>query len=199
MKPELLALLCSEAERAGGGLGPTATVEEIARLQALTPVPLPPDLLDFYRYIGGLRGNSGLQDAVLHTPADLLAAAALPAGQWDTLRSLGLVDMILWSWGNDRFEFDPASGEGLKQQHVDTLNANYAAFGWRVLEDGEAFEYLYFDRQGRFGRVFYHQDAFGEVVEDHLRPMLKLRPAPADFDTTIREFMAAASGPSFPD
>lgn len=45
---------------------------------------------------------------------------------------MGLVHMVLWAWGNDRFEFDPGSQEGLDQPSVDALNAKYGIIGWRV-------------------------------------------------------------------
>ncbi|HSW03445.1 hypothetical protein [Aquabacterium sp.] len=180
-------------------LGQPAVEHDLVRLQAICPVPLPAALLSFYRTAAGFRGGGRLQDAVIHAPADLLRASELPAGQWDALRSMGLVHMVLRAWGNDRFEFDPDSQEGLDRPSVDALNTNYAIIGWRVMDDGEAHEFLYFDRQGRFGRLFYHQDAFDELLADHLLPMVRQsRPAPGDFGTVLSEFIAAAGQPSSP-
>ena len=85
---------------------------------------------------------------------------------------MGLVDMIRWSWGNDRFEFDPASGDGLTQIEVDSLNAQYSVIGWHDVFEGEGHEYLVFDRSGAFAILPYHQDAFDELYKDSLRPML---------------------------
>ena len=174
-------------------LGSPATDDELARLQAICPVPLPPELLAFYRTAGGFEGGTRLQDALIHAPADLLRVSARPAGQWDALPSMGLVHMVRWAWGNDRFEFDPDSGEGLDQAGVDALNANYAVIGWRVLEEGEAHEFIYFDRHGGFGRLHFHQDAFDELLADDLEPMVRqARPAPGRFDTVLADFIAAA-------
>jgi hypothetical protein len=157
-------------------------------------VPLPPELLDFYRMAGGFRGGARLQDAVVHAPAGLLRASERPAGQWDALRSMGLAHMVMWAWGNDRFEFDPNSGDGLDQAAVDALNANYAVIGWRMIEDGEAHEYIYFDRHGGFGRLFFHQDAFDELFADHLEPMVsEARPAPGRLDAVLADFIAGAA------
>lgn len=174
-------------------LGPPATEDQLSRLQAICPVPLPAELLGFYRAAGGFEGGVRLQEAVICRPADLLRASERPAGQWDALPSMGLVHMVQWAWGNDRFEFDPNSGEGLGQASVDALNANYAVIGWRMVEEGEAHEFVYIDRHGGFGRLFYHQDAFDELLADHLDPMVRqARPAPGHFGTVLAEFIAAA-------
>jgi hypothetical protein len=174
-------------------LGPPATEDELARLQVICPVPLPAELLAFYGTAGGFDGGVRLQQAVIHAPADLLRASERPAGRWDALPSMGLVHAVLWAWGNDRFEFDPDSGEGLDQASVDALNANYAVIGWRMVEEGEAHEFIYVDRHGGFGRLFYHQDAFDELLADHLDPMLRQAgPAPGRFDVVLAEFIAAA-------
>lgn len=173
-------------------LDPPAAEEDLARLQSICPVPLPAQLLAFYRTAGGFHGGKRLQDAVIHAPADLLRASQRPAGQWDALRSMGLVHMVLWAWGNDRFEFDPGSGEGLDQASVDALNANYAVIGWRVMDDGEAHEFIYLDRHGGFGRLYFHQDAFDELLAE-LNPMVRQsRPAPDDFGTVVAEFIRNA-------
>lgn len=180
-------------------LAPPAAEADLARLQTICPIPLPMAWLHFYRAVGGFHGGVRLQNAVIHAPADLLRAVERPANSSESLRTLGLVDMVRWSWGNDRFEFDPASGEGLESADVDALNARYAIFGWRVVE-GEAFEYLYADHAGGCGRLFYHQDAFDELFADDLHPMLtNARPAPETFDQALRGFIEAALGSSFPD
>ena len=173
--------------------GSPATGDELARLLAICPVPLPAELLAFYRAAGGLEGGTRLQDAVIHAPADLLRASARPVAQWDALPSMGLVHTVRWAWGNDRFEFDPDSGEGLDQAGVDALNANYAVIGWCMVEEGEAHEFIYFDRRGAFGRLHFHQDAFDELLADDPEPMVNLaRPAPGRFDAVLADFIAAA-------
>ena len=178
-------------------LGPPAVPDDLARLQTICPVPLPAELLAFYRTAGGFHGGKRLQDAVIHAPADLLRATERPDSQWDRLRSMGLVHMVLWAWGNDRFEFDPASGEGLDQASVDALNGNYAIVGWRVMDAGEAHEFIYLDRGGRFGRLYFHQDAFGELLVDDLVPMVRqARPAPGDLGTVLSQFIAAIGQPA---
>lgn len=178
-------------------LGPPATEHDIARLQALCPVPLPAGLLTFYRDLGGFRGGRRLQDAVIHTPSHLLRASERPAGPWEALPSMGLVHMMKWAYGNDRFEFGADSGEGLDQAGIDALNNHYAIIGWRVLDEGEAHEFLYFDQQGYFGTLFYHQDAFDELLADELAPMVQAtRPAAGTFDAVLAAFVAAVARPA---
>jgi len=177
-----------------------ASEEELLRLQSICPIPVPLELLEFYREVGGFRGGDRLQSATLHSPIELLRAVTQPSGPWELLRSMGLANMVQWSWGNDRFEFDPESVGGLTQAHVDILNSNYAIFGWREMEDGEAYEYLYFDRVGQFGRLFYHQDNFDELWRNDLRPMIRdARSAPSNFASALGEFVRAAQEPPFPD
>ena len=154
-------------------LGPPATETRIDALRKLSAPALPAPLLDFYRTIGSIHGGNQLKGLVLHSPETLIMKSAPnPAQQWDCVASMGLVDMIRWSWGNDRFEFDPSSGDGLTQVEVDSLNAQYSVIGWYTVLEGEGNEYLLFDRHGAFATLFYHQDAFDELYADSLRPML---------------------------
>jgi len=163
-------------------------------LQELSAVPLPKSLLAFHRGLGGFRGGNRLQGLVIHDAETLLAKCAPnPQQPWDHLRSIGLVDMILWSWGNDRFEFKPESGDGLDAAEVATLNRNYSIAGWRPVEEGEGFQYLYFDRDGRFDILHYHQDAFDELHAQSLQPMLLRSPATLSFDVATLTMLTSAA------
>ncbi len=154
-------------------LGAPASEQSIEALQKMSGPTLPDSLLHFYRTIGSIHGGNQLKGLVLHSPETLvMKSAPNPAQRWDCVASMGLVDMIRWSWGNDRFEFDPASGDGLTQVEVDSLNAQYSVIGWYTVLEGEGHEYLLFDRHGAFATLFYHQDAFDELYADSLRPML---------------------------
>ncbi|MND08083.1 hypothetical protein D3C83_304770 [compost metagenome] len=65
------------------------------------------------------------------------------------------------------------------------------------MEEGEGYEYLYFDGKGRFGTLHYHQDAFDELYEDDLKPMLAGRPAPDTFDEALLKLLKGAESPDF--
>ena len=154
-------------------LGTPASEQSIEALRKMSGPTLPDSLLHFYRSVGSIHGGDQLKGLVLHSPETVvLKRAPNPESPWDSVASMGLVDMIRWSWGNDRFEFDPASGDGLTQKEVDELNAQYSVIGWYTVLEGEGCEYLIFDRRGAFATLFYHQDAFDELYADALRPML---------------------------
>ena len=173
-------------------MGPPATAAQVDAVRQMSAVPLPADLVAFYGEVGSFSGGAWVGDSVVHAPEALLAAHAADAPKWQALASIGLVDRIRSSWGNDRFEFDPASGEGLTADEVARLNAAYSIVGWRSLDAGEAFEYLYFDAQGRFGTVYYHQDAFDELYTDSLKPMLERSPASATFSEALAKLLDEA-------
>ena len=178
-------------------IGEPATPHDIEALQALSQPPLPAELVDFYRTCGSFRGGHYLHDCVIHAPSALLDAHRRPRGEWEVLPSMGLAAMVRWAWGNDRFEFEPDQG-GLAAAEVAALDRAYSAIGWRVVASGEGFEFLYFDAHGRFGRLFFHQDAFDELYEDSLQPMLAASPATQDLGDALRDFLAGTRGPSAP-
>jgi hypothetical protein len=171
----------------------------IEALRKLSQPPLPDALVDFYRNAGSFRGGGRLRSMVVHAPDTLVAKSKRdPERPYDHVKSLGLVDMIRWSWGGDRPEFDPMSGEeGLTKDEVAALNRDYSIAGWYAIDEGEGFMYLYFDRAGRFGTLHYHQDAFDELWEDDLKPMLKGRPAPDTFDQALGRLLAGAQEADF--
>jgi hypothetical protein len=172
----------------------------LVALQGRSAVPLPESLLDFYRGAGGFRGGNRLQGLIIHD-AEIVVTKCAPNPQepWDCLRSMGLIDMILWSWGNDRFEFKPESGDGLSAAEVAMLNHNYSIAGWRPVEEGEGFQYLYFDRDGRFDILHYHQDAFDELYAESLRPMLQQSLATLTFDEAMAALLASAAKSDWDD
>ena len=144
-------------------LGPPASEQSIDALRKLSRPQLPESLLSFYRSIGSIRGGDRLKGLKLHSPETLiLKSTPNTESPWDCVASMGLVDMIRWSWGNDRFEFDPANGDGLTQVEVDALNEQFSVIGWHDVFEGEGREYLIFDRGGAFATLHYHQDAFDE-------------------------------------
>jgi hypothetical protein len=170
-----------------------ATLEALRRLSG---PPLPPDLVDFYRRVGAFDGSPSLKGLVLHAPQELLAKSLRnEARPYEHLRSLGFVDMILWSWGNDRFEFEPASGEALPQSEIDALNARYSIVGWRTIDETEGFEYLYFDEAGRFGLAYFHQDDFDSFDEDVVKPLLRGEGPSQTLDEALRALLERAHGP----
>lgn len=153
------------------GRGGVATAEQIAGLEVAEKTTLPAELHEFYRIIGRL-----------HVPGvmDVFSVEELRG-----MRSMGLIDMMCAAWGNDRPEFDP--GEGLIQQAtIDATNAAYKCAGWIWSEPGyEGHDYVWFDREGRFGTTYYHQDDFDALYEESLLPMLERSPEDRTFSEII--------------
>ena len=182
-------------------LGPPASEQSIDALRSMSGPTLPDSLLSFYRSVGSIRGGDRLKGLTLHSPEVLLSKrVSNPQQPWDCVPSIGLVDMIRWSWGNDRFEFDPASGDGLTQVEVDALNAQYSVIGWYDVFEGEGHEYLIFDRSGAFATLHYHQDAFDELYADSLRPMMAgaMRDA-VSFDEALVKLLVGAEADEWED
>lgn len=165
--------------------GPAAAAD-LARLQALEPRPLPADLEGFYRRFGGLANLDNTESHCLELPGPAALADALAhADPWQRARSLGLVDMIVYSWGNDRHEFE--ADAAFAQAELDALNARYRCFGWyRTDTVSESAWYVYADEDGRFGALYYDQDSFG-AVERALRAMLAASPARASLEDVLCE------------
>lgn len=167
---------------------------DIDRLRTLSPLPLPDELLQFYRSAGGFDGGRPFSGTHVPSPTELLTMHRSKR-PYERIRSIGLVDMIRASWGNDRFEFEAGSGEGLSEQQITALNSAYAVAGWRPREDGEAFEYLYFDAAGRFDILHYHQDDFETLYEDDLVPMVAGRAATLSFRLAIERWLTEPLDP----
>ncbi|QWP74621.1 hypothetical protein J5226_13030 [Lysobacter sp. K5869] len=165
--------------------GPAAEAD-LARLREREPRPLPAELEAFYRRFGGLHNHHNTESHCLELPAPAALAEGLErADEWQRIRSLGLVDVIVHSWGNDRYEFEP--GEAFAQAELDALNAGYRCFGWyRTDTVSESAWYVYADAQERFGALYYDQDGFGHV-ERSLRAMLAASPARQSLEEVLCE------------
>lgn len=101
------------------------------------------------------------------------------------IRSLGLVDMTVSSWGDDRPEF--AAGRAVSQTDLDALNGRYRCYGWyRTDTVLESAWYLYADPDGRFGAPFYDQDRFDAAARG-LRALLVASPARQPLEQALCE------------
>lgn len=165
-------------------VGP-AGAEAIARLQAREPRPLPAELLEFYRRFGGLHNEGNDESFCLALPDPATLADRLEQADDGRLRSLGLVDTILYSWGNALPEFAP--GRFFTQAALDGLNARYRCFGWYRTETVlESAWYLYADEDGRFGALFYDQDGF-DAARRELLAMYAASPARQTLEDALSE------------
>jgi hypothetical protein len=172
--------------------GTPASAASIVDLQRLSGPPLPRSLIDFYLTTGAFDGGERLSDLKVLSVPEPLAKSQTGECSWNKSPSMGLVDMILLSWGADLYQFNPASGEGLTQAEVLALNLNYSVNGWHYSDFGEAFDYLYFDAQGRFGIVGFHQDDFDSFYSEHLAPKIVQSAARLTLDEALAAMLKSA-------
>ena len=165
--------------------GPGATDDEIAQLTERIDTQLPEALLDFYRELGGLRG----QGMTIYSPAELLVSLSDTVRPYERLYSTGITDMMRHAWGNDRWEFEPKN-ELITQAEIDGLKSRYHCIGLHGSGDCESHTYLYFDTEGRFGTIHYHQDEFDDLLESTLRPMLEESPARLTLWEVVLQWLA---------
>ena len=161
--------------------GPTDE-EIIDTLETSAGGPFPQRLRQFYRELGGISVAPEYSDYWIHlcSAQELFDGLMKRDRHYEKLYSLGLIDMIRYRWDNDRPEFDQ-----LDQDLVETINNRYKGIGWKLGT------YFYFDEAGRFGSVYYHQDYFGELVNECLLPMSEASPARFDFDALLEKIFIA--------
>lgn len=123
-------------------------------------IPFPADLVDFYRTYGSYIGGDYQQRWTIFDLAELdKHRNSLPPQT--RFHSLGLAHMINFVWGNNRQEFE-LDGEYaiFTQAQIDYLNQHYQVVSvWTDAHAGdEAHYYIYYDKTGRFGLAYVHQD-----------------------------------------
>ena len=167
-------LLVSQADEPYSSLymlstGDKSDPAHVAILESKIGTALPLELKDFYNSMGNIKSN-GLNE---NNSIDIFSTGYLSeklesSDTWDKIFSLGLLDMIKFSWGNDRYEIDE-----LTSKIKDYINSQYICFGWfRTGDNLESANYLYFDKKGKFGSAFYHQDDFESFFDEEIKPML---------------------------
>jgi hypothetical protein len=161
-----------------------ATPDEMARLQHEFQIPIPSDLASFYTHFGGLTPYDREMFAItIDTPKYLLKSIA-DENKWYRCNSMGLIDYIKFCWVNDRVELE--EGNCLNSQQLHHLNNNYKCFGlYRTDWGNEEADYLYFDRNGTFGTVRYHQDSISALLDDYLIPLTHKSLANETFDAML--------------
>lgn len=127
--------------------------------QRLSATAFPPDLLAFYRSHGSFRGNDALRGLTIWRLDELLRLSSPETPRWQRVQSLGLVDAIRWTWGNDRPDLEPGSDRAvITAEQAEYLNSHYTVVGRWSDPSLEGGGYIYFDQRGRFGIFKYHQD-----------------------------------------
>lgn len=148
--------------------GDTAHIDDINELQSFFGVKVPSSLLEFYQTFGSIENQCDESFHMKITSPFKLLKELKAEKHFDKRYSMGLIDAMKSTWGNDRPEFNKCS-----QSEIEYINANYKYIGlyrydWQL---EEAF-YIYFDQNHQFGLARYHQDEFDDLWESHLTPML---------------------------
>jgi hypothetical protein len=164
--------------------GDIASDAQINDFESKVGFILPNDLRSFYQDMGSLLSED-FESNCIEIKSLPKILYHLTHDEWHRkLNSMGLIDYIKYSWGNDRFEFD----EYLSADFIEAINSNYKGFGlWRSFEILEAAHYFYFDKNGKFGTVYYHQDVFDDLVDAQLKPMLEQSQATQTLEQVIEE------------
>ena len=134
----------------------------IEKMQTLSRMSFPPDLVRFYREHGGFEGGENLCRLSLYQPEAILRMSKREE-RYARLDSLGLTDMIRFFWGNDRPEIETGNKRAiLSDAEIAYLNDHYTVVGaWTDAHSfDEAHHYIFFDDKGRFGILYVHQDEF---------------------------------------
>lgn len=161
--------------------GDIAAPDDLSELERLTGTTFPEELRELYTTIGMLRAGGPEGRIDLFSVRELTEKARAASAP----HPLGLISMILDCWGNDRFEFDPKN-RLITAEEIARLDAGYTCIGWVWSDPSlESHDYIYFDRAGNFGSLYYHQDAFDELYKDSLVPMLRASPANSPLSEVI--------------
>ena len=140
-----------------------ASPDQIAAIQQYFEIPIPEDLRSFYLDMGSLTPYNYETWSLEINEVPYLLEQLDNKNGFGWCRSLGLIDYIRFVWGNDREEFD--EDNYLTGEQINLLNKNYKCFGLYRTDWGlEEAYYLYFDRDGKFGTIRYHQDCMNELV-----------------------------------
>lgn len=167
-----------------------ANETEIKELEAIASMSIPEDLKTFYLSIGEMRldyNNEHLYTTYsldIYSPKELIDKLK-ETNKWNKLYSCGIIDMILFSWDNNRPEFK----EYMKSEDIAYLNEHYKSFGCYTTSTESEHVYLYFDIEDNFSTISYDQDMFDALVNNYLNPMLKQSPASKTLDECLLETM----------
>lgn len=144
---------------------PKASNESIKSLETMQSIDLPAELQSFYKTFGGLVNKENNESYCFNLPTIDQLIAKIKSNDSDKIKSLGIIDMINNSWGNSRAEL--SDNKHLTVEQIKYLNENFKCIGWyrddTILESAY---YIYFDKKGYFGEVFYDQDDFESLKKD---------------------------------
>jgi hypothetical protein len=144
------------------------TDEDIINLENLIGITIRGELKDFYKKMGRLINEKNSESYCLQIKEPKRLITDTKANFTDVNKlSFGLIDILIAYWGFNRPEFQNY-GEyenGLTEKETNYINNNYKCFGHWIDDDIiEGAYFLFFDKKGNFGEIYYHQDNFDHTA-----------------------------------
>ena len=145
--------------------------KEISDLERAIGLTLPEELIRFYSQVGTIKTKSadGFNALAIYSPADLLKKVN-DGLLGRKLGSLGVIDRLFFDEAvyPDQEWIQPE--RCFSVQEIQHLNSNFHCFGSVSLATSDV-QYLYFDKQGKFGSFYHYHD--DDTVIDEFRDMLR--------------------------
>lgn len=165
-----------------------ASDEEIQELASYFTLPLPEELINFYKTIGGIESD----EIFCISSAENLIRYMKQRADF-AHNSTGIIDMIIAYWGNDRPELQKY--KLLTQEETEKINTNFQCIGWMTSEEDieESSEYVIFDRNGNFINIYCHQDNI-KATTNQLLEFLESGLPERSLENVLEELFERAEG-----
>ncbi|MCM0665816.1 SMI1/KNR4 family protein [Flavobacterium tyrosinilyticum] len=165
-----------------------ASDEEIQELTSYFSLPLPEELIHFYKTIGGIESD----EIFCISSAQNLTQYMKQRADF-THNSTGIIDMIIAYWGNDRPELQKY--KLLTLEETEKINSNFQCIGWMTSEEDieESSEYVIFDQNGNFTNIYCHQDNI-KATTDQLLDFLESGLPERSLENVLEELFERAEG-----
>ncbi|WP_427875408.1 SMI1/KNR4 family protein [Flavobacterium sp. MMS24-S5] len=165
-----------------------ASDEEIQELTSYFSLPLPKELIEFYKTIGGIESDEIFCISSAQNLTQYMKQRADFAHN-----STGIIDMIIAYWGNDRPELQKY--KLLTLEETEKINSNFQCIGWMTSEEDieESSEYVIFDQNGNFTNIYCHQDNI-KATTDQLLDFLESGLPERSLENVLEELFERAEG-----
>ncbi len=165
-----------------------ASDETIKSLAVYFSQPIPEELIAFYKTIGGIESDEIFR---IFSPENFLNQIQKRAELEHN--SIGIIDMIIAFWGNDRPEFQEY--ELLTKEETEKINKAFPCIGLIMSEEDnyESGEYVIFDKNGNFMNLYCHQDNILKT-KNQLLKLLESDISERSLENVLEELFERAEG-----
>lgn len=141
-----------------------ASNEEIQELTSYFSLPLPQELITFYKTVGGIESDETFR---ISSAENLIRYMKQRTSF--SHNSAGIIDMIIAFWANDRPELQEY--KLLTEEQTQKINEAFPCIGWMMSEEdiNESGEYVIFDKNGTFANIYCHQDNIKATTNELLK------------------------------